>query len=176
MASHQQEENKKKELTPEEIGQYRATAQQNSLDSIRAAEERYAKAKESGHSALRETKEAVTHGVGAAKDFAVGKTKEGYHAAKDVAVKTVEKAKDYVYHDKGEEEEEEVDHKSTKEKLGEQDDDHAEEQKKNHGYEQSGSGTSDVLVGILVAVGESLMEIAQTTKEIVMGRNPERKE
>lgn len=116
MASHQQEEKKKKkELTPEEITQYRATAQQNSLDSIRAAEERYAKAKESGHSALRETKEAVTHGVGAAKDFAVEKTKEGYHAAKDVAVKTVEKAKDFVYHDKGEEEEEEeqVDHKFT---------------------------------------------------------------
>lgn len=59
------------------------------------------------------------------------------------------------------------------EKLGEQDDDQVEEQKNHHGYEQSGTGTSSVLVGILGAVGESLMEIAQTAKEIVMGRDPE---
>ncbi|KAJ0963062.1 hypothetical protein J5N97_028184 [Dioscorea zingiberensis] len=168
MASHQ--EDKKQNLSPEEIGQYRATAQQNSVESIRGAEERYAKAKESGYTAIRETKEAVTQGVGAAKDFAVEKTKEGYHTAKDAAAKTMGKAKEYVYHEKGEEKvgDHEANHKD---KLSEQDD---LSSKEPHQYGQT--SITSVLWGILGAVGESLKEIAQTAKEIVMGKDSERKD
>ncbi|KAK8958976.1 hypothetical protein KSP40_PGU021539 [Platanthera guangdongensis] len=51
-------------MSPQEAQQYRATAQQNSIDAIRAAEERYAKAKQSGSAALYDTKDAVLQGLG----------------------------------------------------------------------------------------------------------------
>ncbi|KAG5597212.1 hypothetical protein H5410_038444 [Solanum commersonii] len=57
----------------EEISQYRATAQQKSMNAIRAAEERYEKAKEMGGSALQNVKESATHGLGATGTYAAEK-------------------------------------------------------------------------------------------------------
>lgn len=94
----------------EEISELRGTAQQNSMEAIRAAEERYEKAKESGASALQKTKESAVqgkdnalHGIqtgsqyiadksGALKDTAVGK---GLQAKDYTAQKAVE-AKDSI--------------------------------------------------------------------------------
>ncbi|KAL0925161.1 hypothetical protein M5K25_003472 [Dendrobium thyrsiflorum] len=90
-------------ISPEEIGPYRATAQQNSIDAIKAAEDRYAKAKESGTTAFQQTKEAVVHGVGAgtnylagkgyqAADYTVEKGKQGYEYAKETAITAAQKS------------------------------------------------------------------------------------
>ncbi|CAA6672935.1 unnamed protein product [Spirodela intermedia] len=54
------EKEEEKEMPLEEIGEYRALAQQNSIEAIRAAEERYAKARESTASALKETDSTPT--------------------------------------------------------------------------------------------------------------------
>ncbi|CAK9170825.1 unnamed protein product [Ilex paraguariensis] len=52
-------------LSLDEISKYRATAQQNSMEAIRAAEEKYAKNKESSESALRNEKESEGRSLGA---------------------------------------------------------------------------------------------------------------
>ncbi|KAK4342296.1 hypothetical protein RND71_038112 [Anisodus tanguticus] len=109
----------------EEISQYRQTAQQNSMDAIRAAEERYEKAKEMGASTLHNVKESATHGLGAtgtyatekgaqakdtithglqkAKYTALAKGQQAYEATKDTlsgagqtAAQSAQQAKDYV--------------------------------------------------------------------------------
>ncbi|KAK8938366.1 hypothetical protein KSP39_PZI010983 [Platanthera zijinensis] len=83
-------------MSPQEAQQYRATAQQNSIDAIRAAEERYAKAKQSGSAALYDTKDAVFQGLGATATYLAGKGsqaagytagmgKQGFEAAKDAS-------------------------------------------------------------------------------------------
>ncbi|MES6669709.1 hypothetical protein U6Y00_12240 [Cutibacterium acnes] len=51
-------EQQKQQIPLEEIEQLRAESQQNSFDIIRAAEERYAKAKHSGSAALQQAKDA----------------------------------------------------------------------------------------------------------------------
>ncbi|PKA67068.1 Seed biotin-containing protein SBP65 [Apostasia shenzhenica] len=94
-------------ISPEEIHQYRSTAQQNSIEAIRAAEERYAKAKESGSTALQSSKEAVTHGLGAATaylsekgsqaarsaaDYMEEKGRKGYEAVNETAVSAAQNA------------------------------------------------------------------------------------
>lgn len=112
------EEEERINLSTEEIGMQRAQAQQNSMEAIRAAEERYNKAKEAGGKGLHETKEAAAHGLGAtaaylsakgveAKDTAVegARVAGGYAAEKAAKVKDVaaekgqqgyEVAKEYV--------------------------------------------------------------------------------
>ncbi|KAK9689895.1 hypothetical protein RND81_09G089000 [Saponaria officinalis] len=57
-----------KQQTPslEEISQYRQIAQQNSMEALQAAEERYAKAKEQAANAANAAKESAKHGLGAA--------------------------------------------------------------------------------------------------------------
>ncbi|KAJ8532145.1 hypothetical protein K7X08_012068 [Anisodus acutangulus] len=109
----------------EEISHYRQTAQQNSMDAIRAAEERYEKAKEMGASTLHNVKESATHGLGAtgtyatekgaqakdtithglqkAKYTALAKGQQAYEATKDTlsgagqnATQSAQQAKDYV--------------------------------------------------------------------------------
>ncbi|XP_019232015.1 PREDICTED: seed biotin-containing protein SBP65-like isoform X1 [Nicotiana attenuata] len=72
----------------EEISQYRGTAQQNSMEAIRAAEERYEKAKEKGGSTLQNVKESATHGLGAAGTYAT--------EAKDTVTQGVQKGTQYV--------------------------------------------------------------------------------
>ncbi|CAN6570300.1 unnamed protein product [Malus baccata var. baccata] len=52
----------------EEISQLRATAQQNSMEAMRAAEERYAKAKESARQGLGSATEYASETAGQAKD------------------------------------------------------------------------------------------------------------
>ncbi|XP_020576829.1 seed biotin-containing protein SBP65-like isoform X2 [Phalaenopsis equestris] len=90
-------------ISPQGTVPYRAQAQQNSIDSINAAEERYAKAKESGSAAYQHTKDTVVHGVGAgttyiagkgyqAADYAVEKGLQGYEIAKDAAIAAAQKA------------------------------------------------------------------------------------
>ncbi|XP_078428305.1 uncharacterized protein LOC144700708 [Wolffia australiana] len=99
----ERKEEEEKNMSLEEIGGYRATAQQNSLETIRAAEERYTKAKDSAAAVLKESKETVGEGIGAAvayatakgveaKDFAVEKSQQGYEAAKEYAQQTADKA------------------------------------------------------------------------------------
>ncbi|XP_060188016.1 seed biotin-containing protein SBP65-like isoform X1 [Lycium barbarum] len=111
----------------DEISQYRQTAQQNSMDTIRAAEERYEKAKEKGASTLQNVKESATHGLGAAtekgaqakdtlthslqkaKDTALEKGQQAYEATKDnlsgagqTAAQSAQQAKDYTMQKTGE--------------------------------------------------------------------------
>ncbi|XP_059282787.1 seed biotin-containing protein SBP65 isoform X4 [Lycium ferocissimum] len=115
----------------EEISQYRQTAQQNSMDTIRAAEERYEKAKEKGASTLQNVKDSATHGLGAtdtyarekgaqakhtlthslqkAKDTALEKGQQAYEATKDTlsgagqtAAQSAQQAKDYTMQKAGE--------------------------------------------------------------------------
>ncbi|GMH07290.1 hypothetical protein Nepgr_009130 [Nepenthes gracilis] len=50
----------------EEISYYRQIAQQNSMEAIRAAEERYSKANELASAAMAGRKESASHGKGAA--------------------------------------------------------------------------------------------------------------
>ncbi|XP_055823819.1 seed biotin-containing protein SBP65 [Solanum dulcamara] len=76
----------------EEISQYRAIAQQNSMDSIRAAEERYEKAKELGASTLHNVKESATHGLGATGTY----TTEKGTQAKDTITHGLQKGTQYV--------------------------------------------------------------------------------
>ena len=77
-----------KDMSLEEISNYRAIAQQNSLDAIKAAEERYNRAKES----LKETTEAIKEYAQQTASLAAEKGKKGmelaYEAAKDMTVKT----------------------------------------------------------------------------------------
>ncbi|XP_074294123.1 uncharacterized protein LOC141621817 [Silene latifolia] len=64
-----EEHHQEKHQTPpslEQVTQYRQTAQQNSMDAIRAAEERYAKAKEEAANAAYAAKESAKHGHGSA--------------------------------------------------------------------------------------------------------------
>ncbi|KAK4368994.1 hypothetical protein RND71_012786 [Anisodus tanguticus] len=104
----------------EEISQHRQTAQQNSMDTIRAAEERYEKAKEKGAFTLHNVKESATHGLGAtgkyvaekagaAKDTALEKGQQAYEATKDTlssagqtAAQSAQQAKDYTTQKAGE--------------------------------------------------------------------------
>ncbi|KAK8961866.1 hypothetical protein KSP40_PGU002700 [Platanthera guangdongensis] len=90
-------------MSPQEAQQYRATAQQNFIDAIRAAEERYAKAKQSGSAALYDTKDVVFQGLGATATYLAGKGsqaagytaekgKQGYEAAKDTTFTAGQKA------------------------------------------------------------------------------------
>ncbi|KAK8970336.1 hypothetical protein KSP40_PGU016243 [Platanthera guangdongensis] len=92
-------------MSPQEAQQYRATAQQNSIDAIRAAEERYAKAKQSSSAALYDTKDAVFQGLGATATYLAGKgskaagytagmRKQGFEAAKDASFTAGQKAVD----------------------------------------------------------------------------------
>ncbi|KAH0651170.1 hypothetical protein KY285_031284 [Solanum tuberosum] len=76
----------------EEISQYRATAQQNSMNAIRAAEERYEKAKEMGGSTLQNVKESATHGLGATGTYATEKGAQ----AKDTITQGLQKGSQYV--------------------------------------------------------------------------------
>ncbi|GMP67446.1 hypothetical protein CsSME_00027429 [Camellia sinensis var. sinensis] len=74
----EKEEDQRGGLSLEEISKYRQSAQQNSMDAIRAAEERYAKkAKELGSSALQNVKESAQQ----AKDY----TAQTAHQANDYA-------------------------------------------------------------------------------------------
>ncbi|CAD5184152.1 unnamed protein product [Musa acuminata subsp. malaccensis] len=89
-------------MSPEEIGRYRAVAQQNSVESIRAAEERYEKAKQAGAGVLHGTRDTVAHGLGAAGLWAAAMGTEAKdraaHGARAAAEYTTEKgslAKDY---------------------------------------------------------------------------------
>ncbi|XP_031378606.1 seed biotin-containing protein SBP65-like [Punica granatum] len=68
----------------EEISRLRALAQQNSMDTLRAAEERYNKAKESKGAA--------------AKDVVLEKSRQGYGVAKEYKVPKAEQTKDYTVH------------------------------------------------------------------------------
>ncbi|CAL9180236.1 unnamed protein product [Musa hybrid cultivar] len=79
--SREEERAKREAMSLEEIGHYRATAQQNSIESIRAAEERYEKAKHAGLATVHHAKETVVHGLGAAGAYAAAKGTE----AKDYA-------------------------------------------------------------------------------------------
>ncbi|KAH0744018.1 hypothetical protein KY290_032011 [Solanum tuberosum] len=76
----------------EEISQYRATAQENSMNAIRAAEERYEKAKEMGGSTLQNVKESATHGLGATGTYAAEKGAQ----AKDTITQGLQKGTQYV--------------------------------------------------------------------------------
>ncbi|MCD9561521.1 hypothetical protein HAX54_020683 [Datura stramonium] len=76
----------------EEISQYRATAQQNSMDAIRAAEERYEKAKELGASTLHNVRESASHGLGATGTYATEKGAQ----AKDTITQGLQKGTQYV--------------------------------------------------------------------------------
>lgn len=76
----------------EEISQYRATAQQNSMEAIRAAEERYEKAKEMGASTLHNVKESAAHRIGATGAYATEKGAQ----AKDTITHGLEKGTQYV--------------------------------------------------------------------------------
>ncbi|XP_052177563.1 seed biotin-containing protein SBP65 [Diospyros lotus] len=96
-------------LSLDEISKYRQTAQQSSMDALRAAEERYNKAKEPASSALQNVKESagqakdtvagglqktsqyVSEKGGAVKDTAMEKGHQGYVAAKE----TAQQAKEY---------------------------------------------------------------------------------
>ncbi|KAJ8616456.1 hypothetical protein MRB53_035828 [Persea americana] len=91
-----------KDWSPEEITHHRQMAQHNSLEAIKAAEERYEKAKQSGSAALKETKEAATYGAGAAATNVTAKATEAedsaIHGARNAAGYVSEKgaaAKDY---------------------------------------------------------------------------------
>ena len=97
-----------KETTPslEEISKFREKAQQNSMEAIRAAEERYQKAKELGASKLQDVKESVAPRVESAttyatekgaqvKDTALEKSQQGYTTAKDTLVTAGKTAADY---------------------------------------------------------------------------------
>lgn len=95
----QQEQMQKQEGTEErkapsleEIAQQRATAQQNSMDALTAAEERYQKAKELGASALHDAKESASHGLGAAGYYATAKGVQ----AKDSVTHGVQIGPEYV--------------------------------------------------------------------------------
>lgn len=97
-SASREEEPGKESMSREEIGQYRAVAQQSSIESLSAAEKRYEKAKNAGAAALNDTKEAVMRGLGAAGAYAVAKGAE----AKEVATQGVHvaaekgiEAKDY---------------------------------------------------------------------------------
>ncbi|KAM3395667.1 seed biotin-containing protein SBP65 [Capsicum galapagoense] len=76
----------------EEVSQYRQTAQQNSIDAIRAAEERYEKAKNSGASTLHNVKESATQGLGATGSYAAEKGAQ----AKDTITQGLQKGTQYV--------------------------------------------------------------------------------
>ncbi|KAG0486457.1 hypothetical protein HPP92_008552 [Vanilla planifolia] len=84
-------------ISPEEIGQYRATAQQKSIDAIKAAEQRYVNAKQSGSAALQDTKEAVAHGLGATTTYLSAKSAQAKdstaHGARAAVKHTSEKGK-----------------------------------------------------------------------------------
>ncbi|XP_075488515.1 uncharacterized protein LOC142527561 [Primulina tabacum] len=82
----------------EEISELRGTAQQNSMEAIRAAEERYEKAKESCASALQKTgesagrgKDNVLQGIQTGSQYIADKS----GALKDTAVGKGQQAKDY---------------------------------------------------------------------------------
>ncbi|MQM09866.1 hypothetical protein Taro_042742 [Colocasia esculenta] len=81
MEGQQEKKAEEEAMSLEEMTKYRAAAQQNSIDAIRAAEERYAEAKDAAAAALKNTKEAVAHGVGAAATYAVVKGAEAKDAA-----------------------------------------------------------------------------------------------
>ncbi|XP_042434275.1 seed biotin-containing protein SBP65-like isoform X1 [Zingiber officinale] len=87
-------EHGKEGMSPEDMRQYRVIAQQNSIESLSAAEKRYAKAKNAGAAEIHNTKEAVTHGLDAAGAFAVAKGAEATQGVHVVAEKGIE-AKDY---------------------------------------------------------------------------------
>ncbi|URE48679.1 Galactosyltransferase [Musa troglodytarum] len=100
--SREEEQAKREAMSLQEIGHYRATAQQNSIESIRAAEERYEKAKHAGLATVHHAKEAVDHGLGATGAYTAAKGTEAKdaaaHGARAAAEYTAEKgseAKDY---------------------------------------------------------------------------------
>ncbi|KAL5998434.1 hypothetical protein ACLOJK_009374 [Asimina triloba] len=95
MASHEDDKEKaqsdKPTSSPNNLTQSRQTAQQSSIDALRAAEDRYEKAKQSSAAALGQTKEAAAHGLGATTAYVAGKGSQ----AKDSAVHATRAAGDY---------------------------------------------------------------------------------
>ncbi|KAF5948252.1 hypothetical protein HYC85_014209 [Camellia sinensis] len=170
-------------LSLEEISKYRQSAQQNSMDAIRAAEERYAKkAKELGSSALQNVKESAQQ----AKDYtaqtahqandyasqkAVGAKEAGASVAerepaKDVVVET---GKSTVGYGGKEEEtgEQECGSGEVVEKPAEtvQEEFYRAAPEEHERREHQGGG------GIFAAIVETIVEIAQNTKDLVVGQD-----
>ncbi|KAK6157568.1 hypothetical protein DH2020_011816 [Rehmannia glutinosa] len=186
----------------EEISKLRATAQQNSVEAIRAAEERHEKAKEStksdagyvGEKAVESGKGAVGY-VGKVKDQAVvagwgatqytlekvaeatkavagaGKTVVGYAeekiaAAKDVVVANEERAVDFAARKKAEAQKASY-HEDDKGDWGETIASKEQPEEFFEGGEEQQQGGS-----ILQAIGQTIVEIGQTTKELLVGQFP----
>ncbi|CAL5342708.1 unnamed protein product [Camellia sinensis] len=179
----EKEEDQRGGLSLEEIFKYRQSAQQNSMDAIRASEERYAKkAKELGSSALQNVKESAQQ----AKDYtaqtahqandyasqkAVGAKEAGASVAerepaKDVVVET---GKSIVgYGGKGEETgEQECGSGEVVEKPTEtvQEELYWAAPEEHERREHQGGG------GIFAAIVETIVEIAQNTKDLVVGQD-----
>ncbi|KAK9284267.1 hypothetical protein L1049_023437 [Liquidambar formosana] len=94
-AEAKKREGREEKETPSlgEISKHRATAQQNSMETIRVAEERYAKAaKENGASALQSVKESVAPKLGAAAEYA----REKGSQAKDTVLQGARATSQYV--------------------------------------------------------------------------------
>ncbi|KAI8007242.1 hypothetical protein LOK49_LG07G02060 [Camellia lanceoleosa] len=178
----EKEEGERGELSLEEISTYRQSAQQNSMDAIRAAEERYEqKAKELGSSALQNVKESAQQAkdytaqtAHQAKDYtsqkAVGAKETGASVAerqpaKDVVVETGKSTVGYV--GKGEETGEQECGSEVVEKPTEtvQEEFYRAAPEEHERREHQGGG------GIFAAIVETIVEIAQNTKDLVVGQD-----
>lgn len=103
-AAEQRERAREEEekMSLEEIGKYRNQAQQNEMDAISAAQERYEKAKQATNETLNNTAQTTREKTAQAmekaaqaKDATVEKTQQGYEATKDTVSSAAKTATEY---------------------------------------------------------------------------------
>ncbi|GER42412.1 late embryogenesis abundant protein [Striga asiatica] len=172
-----QTEGRQQGLSLEEISKLRGTAQQSSIEAIRAAENRYEKAnqqmgtegkglKDQALEKVAEATKVVSSVAGYTKDkvVGVGQTVAGYTGEKLAAVKdavVATKEKDEV--ERGLEAKKSSQQETKSEAL-DREEMGGEEESRLEG-EEKGSGS------VLQAIGETIVEIGQTTKELLVGKD-----
>ncbi|CAA0819900.1 late embryogenesis abundant domain-containing protein / LEA domain-containing protein [Striga hermonthica] len=218
-----QTEGRQQGLSLEEISKLRGTAQQSSVEAIRAAEDRYEKAnqqmgteskglKDQALEKVAEATKVVSNVAGYTKDKVVGagQTVAGYTgeklaAVKDAVVAAEEKAADYAARKKAEaqrdleakkssqeqesgslvgkeQHEEKKSEALDREEIGGEEGsplfgggaekqgrgERGGEQKASQGRTGTGSGS------VLQAIGETIVEIGQTTKDLLLGQDKDK--